>query len=318
MQSEQAFAVLVTIEPPHMILAMEGDASGLLGFNWELVYGHSFQKFCGPATNLNAAIKSAALGHIAVVPSNLLCASGSCIGVLATCLPYYDAQDILVACRVSFQSNTAGSEFFHSNPELNAFSHHLAQGQNMVDQRGRPVRRDVVTHEMLEQVWHLTVQQAADKLCMSLTTLKTACRRLGIARWPRNGGRAPLNAALSPPPAVGVSLAYTRRLYRKYVTSETRRACRAGQASSAETTDCAATCSTPSSTTSSFAADIVNTTEFGCWGPEGCGSLWASGSPASPAPSDPAWELALEAAAPLSAEAWAAVLDGGGGAWGPA
>ena len=62
-----------------------------------------------------------------------------------------------------------------------------------------------VTLEELRELLPLPMQQAAERLGMSVSSLKAVCRRLGIARWPR-AGAAP--AALD--------VAYLRRLCRKY------------------------------------------------------------------------------------------------------
>ena len=55
----------------------------------------------------------------------------------------------------------------------------------------------------------LNFTRAAERLGMSTSSLKVACRRLGLARWPRAACAA---HALGGDGAV--SLAYSRRLYR--------------------------------------------------------------------------------------------------------
>lgn len=42
----------------------------------------------------------------------------------------------------------------------------------------------IVTQELLESMFHYTVPRAANMLGISATALKSACRRLGVERWP--------------------------------------------------------------------------------------------------------------------------------------
>jgi hypothetical protein len=271
---------------------------------------------------LSAAIKDAAIGRTSIIPANLYGASGPCISLFATFCPFSDVGGFLVGCKISFEYADTVTQheqkwpmFTHypaEQPELIACSDRPVFASNSgapyTERKGRPARQDAISHETLQNLWHLTVQQAADKLGVSLTTLKSACRRLGIARWPRNAGRTPPTAPpadsafAGPARPVPVSLAYTRRLLRKYATAEARSARRAAMTVGAGDPS-EASCSPPSCSHASSC--IAESAEWEC-GAEGYGSSWDPGSPASTAPSDPAWELALEAAAPLSAEAWAA------------
>eukprot|EP00960_Hanusia_phi_P021160 625094-Hanusia_phi.AAC.1 len=60
--------------------------------------------------------------------------------------------------------------------------------QNIAVQ-ARPRRSDrrqtvQLTRLLLSELFHLRQQEAAQHLGISLTSLKTACRRLGLDRWP--------------------------------------------------------------------------------------------------------------------------------------
>eukprot|EP00961_Rhodomonas_salina_P029968 403748-Rhodomonas_salina.2 len=58
---------------------------------------------------------------------------------------------------------------------------------------GEPTRRSrdpvILTQEVLVSMFHHTVPRAATELGISTTALKSACRRLGVERWPTTIGR---------------------------------------------------------------------------------------------------------------------------------
>lgn len=60
--------------------------------------------------------------------------------------------------------------------------------------RRRPVR---ISKDVLDAFQHLSMQETAEVLCISETTLKRACRQLGIRRWQRDPPRPHLGAALA-------------------------------------------------------------------------------------------------------------------------
>ena len=91
----------------------------------------------------------------------------------------------------------------------------------------RPQTRTAVANEAVQAVLHLPMADAAARLGMSVSSLKTVCRRMGIRRWPR------------PPVAGPVDAAYVRRLLRKHG----RPAGRGGSSGD----DCAAAAGTPES-----------------------------------------------------------------------
>jgi hypothetical protein len=79
-----------------------------------------------------------------------------------------------------------------------------------------------ITLELLEDMSELTIAAAASRLRVSTTSLKKACRKLGVDRWPYR--LEPAVAAPPPPAPVDFDEAYVRRLHRKYnSTSAIRR-----------------------------------------------------------------------------------------------
>jgi hypothetical protein len=70
----------------------------------------------------------------------------------------------------------------------------------------------VITLSVLEDLRHMPLYRVADHLGISLSSLKSTCRRLGIARWRQTSNF--VNAAHGK--GNQVSLSYSRKLYRKY------------------------------------------------------------------------------------------------------
>jgi hypothetical protein len=97
-----------------------------------------------------------------------------------------------------------------------------------------------LTPNAIAAVAHLPMREAAARLGRSVSTLKAACRQVGIPRWPRaapgSEARGAAMAAAAAPSlreggaaaGEGTDIAYARRLFRKYADLEARRRRRAG------------------------------------------------------------------------------------------
>jgi hypothetical protein len=82
-----------------------------------------------------------------------------------------------------------------------------------------------ITLELLESMADLTIVAAAQRIRVSTTSLKKACRKLGVDRWPYRGGRLlPNSAGHGPAPPRDFDEAYVRKLHRKYGAAPPRRA----------------------------------------------------------------------------------------------
>ena len=69
---------------------------------------------------------------------------------------------------------------------------------------------------LLHGMSDMPLYRAAEQLGMSTSYLKAACRRLGIARWPR-AGRS-IGGVAKPNSRAQVNINYSRQIYRKYVS----------------------------------------------------------------------------------------------------
>ena len=88
--------------------------------------------------------------------------------------------------------------------------------------RGRREDAPPLTLTLLLSMCDMPLRRAAEKVGVSVSYLKRACRRLGISCWPRAGrsiSTAGTTAANGP---TQVNIAYSRQLYRKYGTGEER------------------------------------------------------------------------------------------------
>jgi hypothetical protein len=139
---------------------------------------------------------------------------------------------------------------------VNPFPHRLAEHHPQF--RPCPAapssKQGGITRETLNDLYHLSLVDAASALGVSPSTLKLACRRLGVARWPRPATPAPFaptttsvisgNGSGSGGGGSGeMSLAYSRRLHRKYADEDARRG-RRSAAEAAAMVDAAASAST--------------------------------------------------------------------------
>ena len=70
---------------------------------------------------------------------------------------------------------------------------------------------------LLHSMSDMPLYRAAEKLGVSTSYLKSACRRLGIARWPRAGRSTGAVSTVRTLPQVNIN--YSRRLLRKYAES---------------------------------------------------------------------------------------------------
>ena len=86
------------------------------------------------------------------------------------------------------------------------------------DDSGGGPRPASITLELLESMADLTIVAAAQRIRVSTTSLKKACRKLGVERWPYRSDRPPPAAAMCRAKAT----AYLRRLHRKYGGAEPR------------------------------------------------------------------------------------------------
>ena len=89
--------------------------------------------------------------------------------------------------------------------------------------RGRREDAPPLTLTLLLSMCDMPLRRAAEKVGVSVSYLKRACRRLGISCWPRAGrsiSTAGTTAANGP---TQVNIAYSRQLYRKYGTGEERK-----------------------------------------------------------------------------------------------
>lgn len=73
-----------------------------------------------------------------------------------------------------------------------------------------------LTLSLLHSMSDMPLYRAAEQLGMSTSFLKAACRRVGIARWPRAGRSIGGVAKLNP---VQVNINYSRQLYRRYASN---------------------------------------------------------------------------------------------------
>ena len=67
---------------------------------------------------------------------------------------------------------------------------------------------------LLHRMSDMPLYRAAEQLGMSTSYLKTACRRLGISRWPRPGRKIGPSVVVHPQSHVNID--YSRKLFRKY------------------------------------------------------------------------------------------------------
>jgi hypothetical protein len=88
---------------------------------------------------------------------------------------------------------------------------------------GAPRGNPALTPAAIAAVSHLYIREAAARLGVSPTTLKAACRRAGLARWPRAAAAAATRAAAAmadaaprPWSAPAVDMAYVRRVCRRH------------------------------------------------------------------------------------------------------
>ena len=88
------------------------------------------------------------------------------------------------------------------------------------------VRPVSITLELLESMADLTIVAAAQRIRVSTTSLKKACRKLGVERWPYRKDRPAAAATAAKPTTIPRDFdeAYVRRLHRKYGGSGARRA----------------------------------------------------------------------------------------------
>eukprot|EP00291_Cryptomonas_curvata_P011824 CAMPEP_0172188440 /NCGR_PEP_ID=MMETSP1050-20130122/21931_1 /TAXON_ID=233186 /ORGANISM="Cryptomonas curvata, Strain CCAP979/52" /LENGTH=304 /DNA_ID=CAMNT_0012862947 /DNA_START=398 /DNA_END=1308 /DNA_ORIENTATION=- len=87
-----------------------------------------------------------------------------------------------------------------------------------------PVRPVTVTLELLEGMADLTLVAAAAALRVSTTSLKKACRKLGVDRWPYRKDRPTQAAGQNAAPPRDFDEAYVRKLHRKYGAAPRRAA----------------------------------------------------------------------------------------------
>ena len=81
-----------------------------------------------------------------------------------------------------------------------------------------------ITLELLESMADLTIVAAAQRIRVSATSLKKACRKLGVDRWPYRKDRPSAATGGSPPaPPRDFDEAYVRKLHRKYGAAAPRR-----------------------------------------------------------------------------------------------
>ena len=94
------------------------------------------------------------------------------------------------------------------------------------DNCGDGPRPASITLELLESMADLTIVAAAQRIRVSTTSLKKACRKLGVERWPYRKDRPAAAATAAKPTTIPRDFdeAYVRRLHRKYGGSGARRA----------------------------------------------------------------------------------------------
>ena len=86
--------------------------------------------------------------------------------------------------------------------------------------KSRSNKAATLTIEALQGLGDIPLYSAADKLGVSPSALKAACRRLGLARWPRSGWSKPQSAHSRG--VADVDLSYSRQLFRKYSAAAPR------------------------------------------------------------------------------------------------
>ena len=204
----------------------------LFGFTSSQLMGNTIAELAAVPTHLSTIIQSAESGRVQRDIVRIRTASFEDIACNVTCIPVVPRQGaqishvLLVLAPASTSSpspNCATLEDQAASPQScpnNAGMHASAHRAPATGCAVRAAAAAPVTLELLRSLGDVPLYRAAERLGMSPSSLKTACRRLGLARWPRAADAAAAAAGCGGQ----VSVAYARRLYRKYAAAAARAA----------------------------------------------------------------------------------------------
>jgi hypothetical protein len=224
------------------ILATDSKVEQILGYCDSELHGSSVSLFSGPITDssiMGRAIDNAAALKPSLFDAVLYHKTGAPHNVRIASSPFFDASNVLVACMLDFQHISGDTAFpnWHPGSEGPATAEPRPSagdgqppgflslpgqdgaGPAIFPRRkagsGGGVQPVVITPDVLRALAGRPLSEAAQRLGVSATALKHACRKLGILRWPYKKG-----GGLAARPCV-IDDAYVQRLYRKY-TAERR------------------------------------------------------------------------------------------------
>ena len=223
------------------ILATDSKVENILGFCDSELHGSSILIFCGPLTDasiIRLAIDSAAAFKTSSSFCVLYTKDGLSRTVKITSSPFLNSSNILVACMLEFQDteeekcayssqnfpvkeeSTQSAPKFLDRADLGFLSlpGQDGSGPAIFPRRrggnGGPVQPVVITLEILKSLEGNPLSEAAQKLGVSATAFKHACRKLGIQRWSyKKGGGRPSKPCV-------INNAYVQKLYRKYAAEK--------------------------------------------------------------------------------------------------
>jgi hypothetical protein len=233
--------VLVAADDSHYIQLACRLSIGLLENRSANLLRQPFASFASNPAHLSALLHSSAAGRIERGIVRMRTASLSDIACGITCIPVvprHGAQisHVLIllfpatihgvaltatAIDTAFPATPEASDASRSTVAAASAAGHASPSSaagNVLRHPPRSAFSMPVTLELLRSLGDVPLYRAAERLGMSPSTLKTTCRRLGLARWPRGGLAAAAADGLRAANAQGaeVDVAYARRLYRKY------------------------------------------------------------------------------------------------------
>jgi hypothetical protein len=212
------------------ILATDSRLEHVLGYLEFELHGSNFRMFCGPRTDLASigqAVENSSFFKTTVINNVLYDKSGCPQKLKVSFSPFYNQLNILVACLVEMEtlesserptSTSDGYFSAHCHPTDCSAPHrpadpshnapgfflslpgHDGAGPAIFPRRkaggggcsGMPV---IITQEVLKTLEGQPLTAAAQRLGVSPTAFKNACRKLGIRRWAYRKGGAAASAA---------------------------------------------------------------------------------------------------------------------------
>ena len=221
------------------ILGTESSVHKLLGYFPAELHGSNFRIFCGPETDLESigiAIENSSYFKTSLVCTSLYDRHQYPRQFRIRISPFYNDLKLAVACLIEFESleqSNAGESSIqsscgnltHQRPDSGDQTV-LKKGEGFLSRPGHdgagpaifprrkggggvPATPVIITLEILKSMEGQPLHLAAQKLGISATAFKNACRKLGIQRWSYKKGGS--NSA-----AIVLNNAYIQRVHRKY------------------------------------------------------------------------------------------------------